>query len=1127
MKCPQCQTDNPDNKKFCRACAARLVLACPQCGAEVLPNDKFCGDCAHDLTKPVATPAVDYSQPRSYTPNYLAEKILTTRSSIEGERKVVTVLFADVKGSMEMAEQTDPEEWHRILDRFFQILADGVHRFEGTVNQYTGDGVMALFGAPIAHEDHAQRACYAALRLSEGLQRYAAELKREKGLRFSVRMGLNSGEVVVGKIGDDLRMDYTAQGQTVGLAARMEQLAEPGKAYLSEHTAKMVEGLCRLGDLGRFNVQGVQEPLRVFELQGVGPLRTKMEVAERRGLSRFVGRQREMEQLQRAWEAAQAGRGQIVAVLGEAGVGKSRLLYEFKGQLTSGCRVLEGLSVSHGKAYAYLPLLELLKGYFRIGLEDDERRRREKVTGTVLTLDRTLEDTLPYLFTLLGIGDLTGPLEQMDPQIRRQRTLEAVKRVLVRETLDQPCVLVFEDLHWIDSETQAFLYVLVDSVATARLLFLVNYRPEYGHGWGSRTCYTQLRLDPLGDVEARELLTALLGDEASADRTELERLIMAKTQGNPFFLEELVQTLVEEGVLAGEPGHYRLKRSPGELHIPATVQGVIGARIDRLPSREKDLLQTLAVIGKEFSLGLIRAVAGEAEEYLSRELSHLQAAEFIYERPAFPDPEYTFKHARTQEVAYGSMLRERRGAIHERVGQAIEKVYSETLDEHYQELAHHYGRSANTPKAAEYLRLAGEQAVARSAYGEAIDRLRQALELLKTLPETRERDELELSLQSALGQALDVTETFASVEAEQAYLRARDLAECLGNASQVFAALTGLRAGQQVRAEHDKARLLAEELLRVARESRDPGQLLRALHAMSGTSFYRGEFSEAREHLEEFLGLYDPKKHRGHDYLSASANVGVWGLFFFSWTLVSLGYPVQALKRALEGLALARELSDPFSESVALFCISRIYLERRDSKASLQTAEAVINLSSEHGFAYYLAFGAWLRLEALTEEGQLQEGIAGMRSVLQGMRARGAVLGSSWFLALLARAHRKAGQVEEGVALVAQGLEFVTKTDERMMEAELHRVKGELLLGHTPADQVGAEASFRDALEVARRQSAKSYELRAATGLARLWQQQGCKQKARELLAPVYHWFTEGFDTRDLKEAKALLEELT
>ncbi len=942
------------------------------------------------------------------------------------------MLFADVKGSMELAEQVDPEEWHRILDRFFQNLADGVHRFEGTVNQYTGDGIMALFGAPIAHEDHAQRACCAALALCEQLRKYAQELRMDRSLNFSVRLGLNSGEVVVGKIGDDLRMDYTAQRHTVGLAQRVEQLAEPGHAYLSQHTARLVEGFFQLLDLGESKIAGTSEPLRVYELQGVGPLRSPLEVSARRGLVRFVGREREMGELERAWEAAQAGRGQILAVLGEAGVGKSRLLHEFKGLVGSGCRVLEGFSVSHGKASAYLPLLELLKGYFRIRVEDDERRRREKVTGTVLALDRTLEDTLPYLFTLLGIGDRTGSLEQMDPQIRRQRALEAVKRVLVRETLNQPCVLLFEDLHWIDSETQAFLDVLVDSVATARLLLLVNYRPEYGHGWGSRTCYTQLRLDPFGAEESRELLGALLGEGAGEEREALDRLILSKTQGNPFFLEEL-----------------------------------------------------------------------------SRGLSHLQVAEFIYERPAFPDPEYTFKHALTQEVAYGSLLRERRRVLHERTGQAIEALNPQGLDAHYEELAHHYGRSANTPKAVEYLRLAGEQAIERSAYGEAIDRLRQALEQQKTLPETRERDELDLVLQCTLGQALHVTEGFASVETEQAYARARDLARRLGDASHLFEALNGLRAGQQMRAEHDKSRLLAEELLRVARQTGDPGQILCALVAMGATSFLRGEHCEAREHLEELLGLYDPKKHRGHDYLSASSNVGVLALFYSSWTLFWLGYPEQALTRAREALALARELSHTFSEATALNGLGIVHLLRRDSEASLKVTEALIVLSEEHGFPYWLAFGTMCRFAALTERRELEKGITGMRSILEGLRARGALAAFSWFLATLAVAHGKAGQVEEGLAVVAEGLEFATKTGERYAEAELHRTKAELLLARTAADPAGAEASFRDALEVARRQRAKSYELRAATGLARLWQQQGRKQEAR-----------------DLKEAKALLEEL-
>jgi predicted ATPase len=765
-----------------------------------------------------------------------------------------------------------------------------------------------------------------------------------------------------------------------------------------------------------------------------------------------------------------------------------------------------------------------LKGYFGVTLQDDERQRREKVTGKVLTLDRTLEDTLPYLFTLLGVGEEAASLARMDPEVRKRRTLEAVKRLLVRETLDQPCVLIFEDLHWIDAETQAFLEVMSEAVATARLLLLVNYRPEYQHGWGSRTYYTQLRLDPLGREEAQELLTALLGEDDAPERDVLERLILEKTEGNPFFIEELVQTLAEEGVLGGERGAYRLERSPDELRIPATVQGLLASRMDRLPPEDKDLLQTLAVIGKEFPFGLLRRVAEQGEEDLYRGLSRLQAGEFIYEQPAFPEPEYTFKHALTQEVAYGSLLAARRGAVHERTARAIEELYGDALDAHYGDLAHHYARTTNTPKAVEYLHLAGEQAVQRSAYVEAIRLLSQGVERVATLPDAQESARKELSLQVALGRALTVTRGYTAPETERAYVRARELSERLDDVHERFGASMGLIQIHLLRAEHVRYRELAEELLHLAGRIRDPVHALLVQETLGVGSFWRGDPARARAQLEEVIARYDPAEHPSYEHLWGSQDPGVSALFYLGFVLVSLGYPDQALTRAREAVALARELSHPFSEALALSGLVHLHRMRGEPQAAQEVAEALTSLSSEHGFPFYLGMAAFGRAAALSERGQVSEGIEGMRAALEGARAAGDLLGLPTWLSRLGKAQLDAGQAEEGLSLIEKALEAVERTGERTSESELHCLRGQLLLVRSPPDEEEAETSFRRALEIARQHNSKREELQAATSLARLWQHQGRAEEARALLTPVYEWFTEGFDTLALREARALLE---
>src|SRR5215831_16304214 len=742
MQCPQCRHDNSATARFCEECGRLLRVRCPACGFEPAPSAKFCPECGQRLTPPAPAAArpVAFAPSRAYTPPHLAEKIRMSKSVLEGERKQVTVLFADLKGSMELLADRDPEEARQILDPVLERLMAAVHRYEGTVNQVMGDGIMALFGAPVAHEDHAVRACYAALAMQEAMRRYAEEVRRTHGLAVQIRVGLNSGEVVVRTIANDLHMDYSAVGVTTHLAARMEQLATPGSILLTAATLRLVEGLVQITPLGPVPVKGLTEPVEVFELVGASPLRRRLQVAAARGLTRFVGRQTELAALQQALERAGVGHGQVVALVGEAGVGKSRLVYEcVRAHRTQGWRVLESASVSYSKATPYFPVLELLRHYGHVEEHDDPRTIRAKLTGQVLTLDEALQETIPPLLALLDALPADSPFLTLDPPQRRRRTLEALKRVLVRESQAQPLLLVFEDLHWIDTETQALLDTLVESLPTAHMLLLVNYRPEYQHGWGSKSYYTQVRLDPLPRESAEELLQVLLGDDARL--APLRRLLIERTGGNPFFLEESVRTLVETQILAGARGAYRLTQDIQTMQVPGTVQAVLAARIDRVPPEDKRLLQTAAVIGTEVPWPLLQAIADVPEEGLQRGLAHVQAAEFLYETSLFPERVYTFKHALTHEVAYGGLLRERQRLLHGRIVAAIEQREADRLADQVERLAHHALRGEVWDKAVAYFCQAGDKAVARSAHREAVACFEQALVALEHLPEGRARHE--------------------------------------------------------------------------------------------------------------------------------------------------------------------------------------------------------------------------------------------------------------------------------------------------------------------------------------------------------------------------------------------------
>ena len=1122
MNCPGCQHDNPAGVRFCGECGLRLEFVCGACGAANPSGNKFCGQCGTPLAQTL--PAAELLSPEVYTPKYLAEKICTSKSTLEGERKQVTVLFADMKGSMELLAGRDPEAARKLLDPVIEHMMEAVHRYEGTVSNLMGDGIMALFGAPLSHEDHAVRACYAALRMQESVKKYAEEVQKTEGIPVQIRVGLNSGEVVVGSIGNDLKMDYRAVGHTVHLASRMEQMAMPGSIMMTADALRLAEGYVQVKPLGPVPVKGMSDPVEVYEVTGAGPARSRLQAAAARGLTRFVGRDAETEQLRKALEHAQTGHGQVVSVVGEPGVGKSRLFWEFThSHRVREWLILESGSVSYGKATPYLPVIDLLKAYFQIDSRDDGRKIREKVTGKIITLDESLRPTLPAFLGLLDVP-VDEPTWELDPSQRRQRTLDAVKRILLRESQLQPLMLVFEDLHWIDNETQALLDSLVESLPTTRILLLVNYRPEYQHGWGRKTYYSQLRIDPLPRESAEELLHALLGDDGALQ--QIKRLLIDRTEGNPFFLEESVHTLVETKALVGERGAYRLAKPMDSTQVPATVQAVLAARIDRLPLEEKRLLQSAAVIGKDVPFVLLLAIADDNDEAVRRGLMNLQSTEFLYETSLFPDPEYTFKHALTHEVAYGSLLQDRRRTLHGRIVEAVERLYSDRLSEHVERLAHHATRGELWEKAVDYLHQAGRKAAARSALREAVAYFQQALSALGHFPETRRTLEQAIDIRIDLGPALSTTNSYGAPEVEKTYIQARELCQRLGETPKLFPVLWGLSRLYNFRGELRVARDLGEQLLITAQRIHDPAFLLEAHHTLWAILFTLGELTAAQTHAERGIALYNRQQHSHLAFLYGGHDPGVCGRNHAARQLWLLGYPDQALQRSQQALALGRELSHAYTLAQALFWDAWVHQRRGEIQATQERIEAYLSIGTEHGFSRLAAQATIVRGWLLVQQGQVEEGIVQMRRAMAGHGVTLLGRDRSYFLALMAEAFERGGQVAEGLSTLTEELARVNKTGERFYEAEMHRIKGELLLKHAVPDEVEAECCFQESLALARSQSAKSLELRAVMSLSRLWQTQGKKLEARQLLADIYGWFTEGFDTVDLISAKALLEKL-
>jgi class 3 adenylate cyclase len=948
VRCTSCHHDNPEGAHFCGACGETLAAerACTRCNATNPAANRFCHRCGSPLDASAASPE---RAPRDYTPRHLAERILSSRSALEGERKQVTVLFADVKGSMELAESVDAEAWHGLLDRFFGILTEGVHRFEGTVNQYTGDGIMALFGAPIAHEDHAQRACYAALWLRDALRAYADELRLERGLSFSVRMGLNSGEVVVGKIGDDLRMDYTAQGHAVGLAQRMEALAEPGKVMLTEDTGRLVRGYFALRELGATRLKGHAEPVRVLELEGVGPHRTRLDRSRARGLSKFVGRDDDLATLEATLEHMIEGTGRVVGIVAEAGLGKSRLCFEFAERCRArGLLVREARGVAHGHDVPLLPVLEFYREAFGIEPGDSDGRARQKIAGAVAQADRELLDALPLLFEFLAVPDPEQPAPELAPEVRERRLLGLLRGLTLARGQREPAVIVFEDLHWIDAATGVFLELIADAAAESRTLLVVNFRPEYHAPWMQKSYYQQLALRPLERGAIAELLGAWLGRHPSLEG--LAERLCDRTAGNPFFVEEVVQALIESGALTGARGRYRLARALEDVAIPDTVQTLLAARIDRLAEREKQLLQTAAVIGRSFPEPLLAAVADLGHEDLRDGLHRLVQAELLMEQALYPEVELAFKHALTQEVAYASQLRERRAEVHGRVAQALEDRGGDAGREHAALLAHHWERAGDALRAARWQRQAAEAAGLFRA-DDARFHWRRVRELATAAPESAEARELANLARANLmyfGARMGMPEEEIRALFEEG---ARDPADA-GTKAVLLASYGALRTGAgDVQAG---ARYCAEAVAAADRAG-EPGARAMARFCAMQASLPLGRYEAICRLQEENDAICPGEAER--EIVVQGYRPFLSSLLFHGWALEDLGRSGESDRvfRRLE--ALRERTKDPIATAMLHFLASYRFGSRGDGARALAEGRLALEATASSSNPVMVATG--------------------------------------------------------------------------------------------------------------------------------------------------------------------------
>jgi class 3 adenylate cyclase/tetratricopeptide (TPR) repeat protein len=1091
MQCSRCQRENSAGQKFCTECGARLASTCPACGTSHSGDKNFCGQCGALLVQ--SGPAELFTSPETYTPKHLAERILTSRAALEGERKQVTVLFADLKDSMELLADLDPEAARKVLDSVVERLIEAVHRYEGTVNQVMGDGIMALFGAPLTHEDHAARACYSALRMQESVRRYDEGARRVESVPIRIRVGLNSGEVVVRSIRSDLRMDYSAIGQTTHLAARMEQMAIPGTILVTSQTFELAEGYVEGRSLGFVLVKGLSAPVEIYELMAANAGRSRLQASAARGFTRFVGRHSELEQLRQALDQAHVGHGQVLAVVGEPGVGKSRLLYEFTHSHRHPWLRLEAGAVSHGMANSYLPVIDLLKEYFQIVASDESVTIREKVTSKLLTLDDALRPLLPALLTLLSVAVDDLQWQALDPPQRRQRTLEAVKRLLLRESQAKPLLLVFEDLHWIDAETQSLLDGLVESLPTARLLLLVSYRPEYRHAWGNKTYYTQLRIDPLTPASAEEMLKWLVGGDDSL--APLQRLLVERTEGNPFFLEESVRTLRETGALAGEPGAYRATKSIADVRIPATVETVLAYRIDRLAPEDKRVLQSAAVVGNHVPFGILQEIAEISQDELQQIIARLQAAEFLYETLAFPDLEYVFKHTLTHEVSYHMLAPNRRRALHAAVLTVGERFYAGHAGEKADWLAFHALRGESWNRAVSHLQTAAVRAIARAANRVAVEHLENALVALNRLPPSDERTGLSIDLRIDLRHALTplgwVQRTLDHLRAAQALAIALDDPSRLGRVVSFIANCLVLQG------RYREALDTGQRALDIARELGDRPVHIATQMYIARARLGRGECETAVRLFQEIIRSLDEKPI--DHFLGIPVLPSVFTRSSLASTLAELGAFAEADIHAREAARRANASGQPDSIMWAHWGVGLVALIRGYAEEAMRVFDGLVGLCRAHDLdAYVSRVMAGLGC-AKSRVGQVSEGLALLEQAVSLDTSAEPRTTRTFALTALSEVYFLGGDLTRALTTANEAVQQARAYEERGAEAYACWVLA-TTESASAGDLDGAARTFQAAITIATELHLRPLLAHCYVGLGDLNERRGNRGEANE------HW---------------------